>query len=178
MCITGLKKTESPVDNFFPELEMDELYWFIGQKSNKETRENVYLITLVSRNPRQIVGHDVAYDKSPDRIQKIVDAAPNASVYFTDGYLGYIDVVYYPGKHTRNIHDKRDTYTVEGINADLRHYIPLLRRRSRCFARSIDTLSAVVDLFVDAFNRFGAAKFKYKQSFPRRSPPFSLIHFL
>ena len=30
-------------------------------------------MTMVSRKPRQIVGYDVAFDKSPNRIQKIVD---------------------------------------------------------------------------------------------------------
>ena len=32
-----------------------------------------------------------------------------------------------------NIHNKKDTFTVEDVNADLRHYIPTLARRSRCF---------------------------------------------
>ena len=40
---------------------------------------------------------------------------------------GYLDVVY-PGQHIYNIHDKKDTFTVEGVNADLRHYIPVLGR--------------------------------------------------
>ena len=59
------------------------------------------MITMVSRNPRQIVGFDVAFDKSPERIQAIVDTAPPADNYATDGYLGYVDVVY-PGRHIRN----------------------------------------------------------------------------
>ena len=53
--------------------EMDELYHFIERKSNSETRENTYVMTLISRKPRQIVGFAVAADKSPERRQKIVD---------------------------------------------------------------------------------------------------------
>ena len=97
---------ESPLKT----LELDELYWFIGEKPHTETRENVYLITMVSRKPRQIVGFDVAFDKSPVRIQDIVDNAPPAEEYCTDGYLGYIDIVY-PGNHKRNVHKKSDTFT-------------------------------------------------------------------
>ena len=119
------------MDNFCKTYELDELYWFIERKPRTKTRENVYLMTMVSRNPRQIVGFDVAFDKSPDRIQRIVDSAPESERYCSDGYLGYVDVVY-PGKHIRNVRNKSDTYTVEGINADLRHYIPILARRSRC----------------------------------------------
>lgn len=117
MCITGLKKTAQKAKNNFQILELDELYWFIGEKSKTQTKENVYLITMVSREPRQIVGFDVALDKSSARIQKIVNNASWAEYYCTDGYNGYVDVIY-PGKHIRNIHDKSNTFTVEGVNAN------------------------------------------------------------
>ena len=157
-------------------LELDELYWFIERKPRTETRENVYVMTMVSREPRQIAGFDVAFDKSPARIQQIVDSAPGAEQYCTDGWSGYADVIY-PGKHIWNTHDKSDTFTVEGVNADLRHYIPLLARRSRCFARTLDTLRAVLEVFVDAYNRFGAAKHAYRQCRPKGSFPFALVDF-
>jgi IS1 family transposase len=117
------------------------------KKPRTETRENTYIITMVSREPRQIVGFDAAFDKSPARIQHIVDDAPEAERYCTDGWSGYIDVIY-PGQHIRNTRDKSDTFTVEGVNADLRHYIPILARRSRCFARRLETLRVVLAVFV------------------------------
>ena len=177
MFTTGLKKTANNVDNFFTELELDELYWYIERKPRTETRENVYLLTIVSRSPRQIVGFDVAFDKTPKRIQEMVDAAPEAENYCTDGYLGYIDVVY-PGKHIRNVHDKSNTYTVEGVNADLRHYIPVLARRSRCFARKLETLKAVVGVYVEAYNQFGRAKHKWRLTHTKGEIPFSALDFL
>ena len=179
MCITGLKKTELEIVENFEALELDELYWFVGKKARTQTRENVYLMTMVSRNPRKIVGFDIAADKSSSRIQSIVDHAPWAKYYYTDGYNAYLNVIY-PGEHVRNISNKNDTYTVEGINADLRHYIPILRRRSRCFPRSLETLRTVVEVFVDAYNRFGVAKMVFRQ---HRNPksrdlPFSVLDFL
>jgi IS1 family transposase len=159
MCIIGLKKTAQILKDNYQILELDELYWFLERKAKTATRENVYVMTMVSREPRQIVGFDAARDKSPERIQAIVDSAPEAEDYATDGYFGYIDVVY-PGKHIRNIHDKSNTFTVEGVNADLRHYIPILARRSRCFPRKLETLQAVLEVFVEAYNRFGEAKAK------------------
>ena len=137
------------------------MYWFVGQKSRKETRENIYLIALISREPRQIVGFSIATDKSPERIQQIVDSAPEAKHYSTDGYLGYIDIVY-PGLHILNVRDKSDTHFVESINTDIRHYIPIFARKSRCFARKIETAEAVVAVFADAYNKFGEAKLKYR----------------
>ena len=160
---------------------MDELYHFIEYKPTHETRENVYVTTLVSREPRQIVGFDVAGDKSPNRLQNIVDSAPEASNYATDGFFGYIDLVY-SGNHIRNVNNKNDTFTVEGINADLRHYIPVLARRSRRFCRTLETLKAVITVFVDAYNRFGEAKIKYRQGRglgkKSRELPFGVVDFL
>ena len=117
-------------------VEMDELYWFLKYKPRTETRENIYLITLVSRNPRQILGYTVSPDKSAETLQKVVDMAPYSETYCTDGYNGYLDTIF-PGKHIFNPHNKNDTFTVEGVNADLRHYIPTLARRSRCFPKKV-----------------------------------------
>ena len=175
MYTAGLKKTTSDVENSL--VEMDELYWFINKKSDIETKENVYVITMVSRSPRMIVDFYVSETKTSEKIQEMVDRSPYAEKYCTDGYHGYMDTIF-PGEHVRNVSNKKDTYTVEGINADLRHYIPLLRRRSRCFARSIETLTAVIDVFTEAYNRFGLAKFKYRQRHSNRNPPFGLVDFL
>ena len=157
-------------------VEMDELYWFLERKSHTETRENIYIMTMVSREPRQIVAHVVSTDKASQTIQKMVDSAPKAEYYCTDGYSGYLDVVF-PGKHIFNIHNKNDTFTVQGVNADLRHYIPTLARRSRCFARKLENLQAVLTVFVRAYNRFGAAKANFRSLHPSSNPPFSLFDF-
>ncbi len=169
MCTTGLKKTPNETHGSFQQsfknacdcYELDELYWFVERKPRSKTGENVYVITMVNREPRKIAGFSVAYDKSFERIQAIVDSAPYAKKHCTDGYYGYIDIAY-PGEHIRNINNKNDTHTVESVNADLRHYIPVLARRSRCFCRKIETLYAVVSVFVDAYNKFGEAKLKYR----------------
>ena len=158
-------------------VELDELYWYLEYKPRTETRENVYIMTMVSRKPRQIVGHVVSRDKLSKTIQRMVDAAPEAEAYCTDGYYGYLDVVF-PGKHIYNIHNKNDTFTVEGVNADLRHYIPTLARRSRCFPRKLENLRAVLAVFVQAYNRFGFQKDRYRSCHPQTSVPFSLFDFL
>lgn len=171
------KKNDVVVDNPVECAELDELYWFLERKGNAKTRENVYIMTMVNRNPRQIVGCEVTISKSSVHIQRMVDNGPEAKRYCTDGYYGYLDVIY-PGEHVYNDHDKSDTFTVEGVNADLRHYIPVLARRSRCFCRSIETLKAVIDVFVDAYNRFGLAKYSYRLTHIARELPFALVDFL
>lgn len=137
----------------------------------------MYIFTMVSRKPRQLVGFDVSMKKSAKYIQSIVDNAPDADYYCTDSYLGYLDVIY-PGKHIRNIHNKSDKFTVGGVNADLRHYIPLLARRSRCFPRSLDMLKAVLSVFAEAYNRFHLAVFKFRLLNSKREFPLGLVDFL
>ena len=53
----------------------------------------VYIMTMVSREPRQIVGYRVSPNKAAGTIQQMVDAAPAANHYCTDGYFGYLDVI-------------------------------------------------------------------------------------
>lgn len=78
-------------------------------------------------------------------------------------------IVAFPGKHIRNVHNKRDTHNAKSINADLRHYIPGLARRSRRFYQSLETFQAVLEVFVDAYNAFCAAKLKYRVPVVRKS---------
>ena len=154
-------------------VELDKLYWFLERRPSTEARKNIYIMTMVSRKPRQIVGHVASVDKSSRTIQQMVDAAPEAQECCTDGYSGYL-----PGKHIFNVHNKSDTFTVESVNADLRHYIPTLARRSRCFPRKLENLQAVLAVFVRAYNRFGAQKSRFRSRHPGAALPFSLFDFL
>ena len=81
------------------------------------------------------------------------------SKYYSDAYSAYAEVCY-EGVPT-SLKNNTQTYTVEGVNSDLRHYIPSLHRRSKCFFRSIETMNAVFEIFVNAFNKFALAKFLY-----------------
>ena len=103
------------------------------------------------------MGYDIAFDKSRKRIQNLVDSSTKADRYYSDSYSAYSEIIY-DGLHT-SLKNKSQTYTVESVNSDLRHCIPPLRRKSKCFFRSIDTMKAVFKIFVYAFNNFAAAKF-------------------
>ena len=48
--------------------------------------------------------------------------------------------------------DKSETYSVEGGNADLRHYLARLQKASRCFSRCFNALKRAVELFVYFYN--------------------------
>lgn len=104
-------------------------------------------------------------------MQAVLDRAPQAGQYYSDDFSTYHTLVYYPGRH-QAFSDKSQTYSVEGVNADLRHYLARLGRRSRCFSRCPYALECSLRLFIFCHNR----RQLYKQRYPKY--PAYLIDFL
>ncbi len=128
-------------------------------------------MTIVDRRTSCIVGWAVAAERTEVRLQRMVDDAPQAAFYFSDLFPLYRCLVYTPGSHTP-MPDKSETYRVEGVNAELRHYLARLARKSRCFSRCLDALRRAVNLFVFAWN----CRQLYRQRFPKY--PAHLIQFV
>lgn len=95
-------------------------------------------------------------------MQAVVDMSPPADHYHSDGFPTYDALVYAPGQRHAHL-DKSETYSVEGDNAELRHYLARLARRSRCFSRCIEALRRAVRLFVWCWNQ----RQLWKQHHPR-----------
>ena len=72
-----------------------------------------------------------------------------AKHYFSDGFTCYADVDY-PNATYHALRDKSQTYSVEGDNAELRHYLACLHRRTRCYSKCIQGLWRALALFVTA----------------------------
>lgn len=106
----------------------------------------------MDRASRCVIAYEVAYDLELQRLQAMLNTAPSASQYYSDQMAGYTNLVYYPGHHEA-LPNKSQTYAVEADNAELRHYLARLGRRSRCFTRALHALRAAVKLFVYAWNR-------------------------
>jgi insertion element IS1 protein InsB len=86
-------------------------------------------------------------------MQPFADTLPAVGRYCTDGAAVYGEVIWPEDAwHVVSI-AKEETFTIEGINADLRTYLGRLKRRSRCFSRSLEALRRAVRLFVWHYNR-------------------------
>jgi len=107
-----------------------------------------------------IVGWELTKERTVEQIQTLVDRLPQARRYYSDGLETYQDIVYVPGQHTVSV-GKRDTYTVEGCNADIRHYIAVLARKTRCVSRSADSLRDTLRIVIAAYNRQQLHRFRY-----------------
>ena len=84
--------------------------------------------------------------RTTEALQACLERAPQAKQYYSDAFPGY-DTLYYGAPYEMRT-DKQETYSVEAVNADLRHYLKRLARKSRCFSRRMQSLARNIQLFV------------------------------
>ena len=116
----------------------------------RKEKNKAYIVTAVQRKTHAIVAWAVCPERTLEVLQSVVDDAPPGENYYTDGFLMYQDLSYW-GRH-KMLKDKSQTYSVEGSNADLRHYLARLHRSSRCFSRCFKALARAIELFVYFYN--------------------------
>jgi IS1 family transposase len=127
-------------------------------------------MTIVDRETRCFLSWRVVSERTAETAQEMVYEAP-AARYYSDRFQMYFHLHYGVGDYLA-MGDKSESYAVEAGNAELRHYLARLARRSRCFSRCIQALRRQVKAFVHAWNR--------RQLYKRRYPtyPAHLIDFL
>ena len=91
----------------------------------------------------------------------MVDDGPKAKWYFSDAFDPYASLGFHFGRYEVS-QGKTETYAVEADNAELRHYLARLARKSRCFSRCPLALERALRLFVYCFN----SRQLHKQRFP------------
>lgn len=116
----------------------------------RREKNKAYIVTAVDRSTHTIVSWAVCAERTLEILQSVIDTASTAQSYYTDGFLMYQDLSYW-GTHTM-LRDKSQTYSVEGGNSDLRHYLARLHRASRCFSRCFKALARAIELFVYFYN--------------------------
>ena len=88
----------------------------------------------MDRATRCFLGCKLVWERTLEEIQLLVDDAPKSKWYFSDAFDTYDRLWYHFGRYEVS-EGKNDTYSVEGDNAELRHYLARLARKSRCFSR-------------------------------------------
>ena len=116
---------------------------------------------MVDRLTRCYLGYQVVWQRTQEAIQELVDEAPKAKRYYSDAFDAYDRLWYHWGVYEVS-QGKTETYSVEAGNAELRHYLARLGRRSRCFSRSPEALITALKLFIYCFNH----RQLHKQLFP------------
>lgn len=108
-------------------------------------------MTIVDRHTRCFLAITAVPQRHQAIAQQMVDETP-AHQYYSDEFPLYDSLTYRKGYHL-SLPDKSETYSVEGGNADLRHYLTRLARKSRCFSRCLHWLNRHIKAFAHAWNR-------------------------
>ena len=108
-------------------------------------------MTIVDRQTRCFLAIEAVTDRSQEVAQQMMSQAP-AQQYYSDQFPLYDSLTYRRGYHL-SLADKSETYSVEGGNAELRHYLTRLVRKSRCFSRCLVWLNRHLKAFAHAWNR-------------------------
>ena len=124
----------------------------------------------MDRTTHCVLSWDVVSQRTPEALQACLERAPQAKQYYSDAFPAY-DTLYYGAPYELRT-DKLETYSVEAVNADLRHYLKRLARSSRCFSRKMKSLADNMRLFVYCYNQRQLAKHR----FPKY--PFHLVDFV
>ena len=107
----------------------------------------------MARDTRLIVGAAVLEELSWEGVQEVIDTLPAARNYCTDRSPIYPDLLWPEGSTHIISKGKEQTHTIESINANLRHYLKRLCRRTRAFSKCLLALRRAVRLFVWYYNR-------------------------
>jgi hypothetical protein len=110
-------------------------------------------VAAVARESGLIVGAQVLEELRWEDVQGFVDTLPPAHAYCTDQSTIYPDLLWPEGSTHLVSQAKELTHTIESLNANLRHYLKRLCRRTRAFSKCIQALRTAVRLFVWYYNR-------------------------
>ena len=108
-------------------------------------------MTIVDRETRCFLSIRAVFQRTKEVGQEMLFQS-SAEQYYSDKFPMYGSLSYRKGYHL-SLADKSETYSVEADNAELRHYLTRLTRRSRCFSRCIAWLNRHLKAFAHAWNQ-------------------------
>lgn len=110
-------------------------------------------MAAIARDSGLVVAMQVLEEREWEQMQQVVDTLPQAENYCSDGCSIYPDLDWPPGSTHIISKGKEQTHTIESLNANLRHYLKRLARKTRCFSKSLEALVRSVRLFAWYYNR-------------------------
>ena len=84
--------------------------------------KRIYILTVINRKPRCILGWAVVWVRTQAAIQQVIDQAPKVKWYYGDGFDAYQWLWFHFGRYEVS-KGKADTYSVEVITLN---YVTIL----------------------------------------------------
>lgn len=138
-------------------IEIDELYYFVGKrklKKGKLTAKKRWLWLAVCRTTKRILAFEGG-SRERSTLKKLTDKLKHIDCqkYYSDEHTSFNGLL--PKEKYKA--SKKETYTVEGINSVVRHFLARFRRRTKCYCKSEKMVKATMTLFCHHHNLKQAA---------------------
>ena len=102
----------------------------------------------VDRHTRRILSFRLGDRRSATLKTLLWQTPAKPDVYYTDYYAAYSEVI----PANKLVQGKAHTFTVESKNSQLRHYLRMLNRKTKCYPKSFKTLNAALALIIQRIN--------------------------
>ncbi|MCO5380991.1 MAG: IS1 family transposase [Methanosarcina barkeri] len=135
----GQELEELKSENEISIVEMDEMHTYIGNK------KYCWIWIAVDRVGKKFINCSFG-SRGTETGQKLWEKLKEKEIekVMTDHWRAYAEFV--PDKiHTQS---KAETYTVEGYNSIFRHFLARLRRKTKCYTKSLEMLKYSVILLM------------------------------
>lgn len=138
------KKLSPPIPSYAKHIEIDELYFYLGNKKRKR-----WLWLAICRATKKILGFCIG-GRGHKTIEELYYHISHIQCerYYTDQHGPFTKVL--PKEKHRSYPNQ--TNTIEGINSAIRHYLARFRRRSKCYSKSILMVEASITLLMYRLN--------------------------
>ncbi len=120
-------------------MELDELHTYIQQK-----KKYCWIWIAVDRKRKRYISY-VCGDRSTQTGIKLWEKVKDITItdyYATDYWKSYGEFL----PTDKHIQSKAETYTVEGYNSRIRHYLARFRRKTKCYSKSLHMIIASLNL--------------------------------
>ncbi|NDV70270.1 IS1 family transposase [Dysgonomonas sp. 25] len=119
--------------------EVDEIKSFVKRKNNR-----IWIVYALDRKTKEVVSYNVG-NRTNTTLKVVIKTLnlSNAKKIYTDKWIGYKTLI------DKKIHStfNRATNHIERHNLTLRTHLKRLTRRSICFSRSSEILSAILRIY-------------------------------
>ena len=106
----------------------------------------IWLMLAVDRKRRRVIAYEVG-SRSKATIRKMLAklSAYRIKKICTDKWKIYRALI----PQDQLVQSKKETYTIESINCNVRHYLSRFRRKTRCYSKSVYMVKSVVSILFE-----------------------------
>ena len=125
-------------------VELDEIHSYTGHKKN-----HCWTWITIDRHTKQVLGF-VCGRRDSKTFEKLYDNINpnNIKLFCSDYWKSYAEVI----PNHKHLQSKAQTFTIEGYNSLIRHYLARFKRKTKCYSKSVQMIKSSLNLLFAKWN--------------------------